>query len=440
MTEDFTSLPIDRESADLVAAQGLRLGLVDTSDGEKFAKWMQVDARGFHGPMVSDGSLEEWRRGIADRRTTAVWDDAEPDPTVPVATTNSWPTDLSVPGERSIRSWAISSVTVAPTHRRKGIARALLEGELRTASALGVPMAMLTVSESTIYGRFGFAPAALSTSWKVNTKRAAWTGPATPGAVRFVSVQDARALAADIHERVRLESPGEIPVWAHRWDQNFGLAEGEEKDRWKKLRAVRYDDTDGVPQGVALYQVRGGEEDFTAHIAELLYLVSATDDAYSALWRYVLELDLVTEVQAWLRSVDEPFQWQIADFRAARANPQEHQYLRILDVAACLEGRGYAAPGRLGFEVADRLGFASGMWLLEVDADGKGAVTRAETFPDDVAVVSLSVNELSSIYLGGVRADTLARAGRITELRSGAAAAIDASFRSVRTPWLSIWY
>ena len=50
-------------------------------------------------------------------------------------------------------------------------------------------MAMLTVSESTIYGRFGFAPAAMSTEWEIDTRRARWTGPAsTPGRVEFVTL------------------------------------------------------------------------------------------------------------------------------------------------------------------------------------------------------------------------------------------------------------
>jgi hypothetical protein len=39
-----------------------------------------------------------------------------------------------------------------------------------------------------------------------------------------------------------------------------------------------------------------------------------------------------------------------------------------------------------------------------------------------------------------VSAVTLARAGRITELTPGSAAALDASFRSTVAPWLSIWF
>ena len=79
-------------------------------------------------------------------------------PDAPVATIASWIGELTVPGGRGIPSCAISAVTVAPTHRRRGIARAMLEGELGAALDAGAPIAMLTVSESTLYGRYGFAP------------------------------------------------------------------------------------------------------------------------------------------------------------------------------------------------------------------------------------------------------------------------------------------
>ena len=70
---------------------------------------------------------------------TGIFDPAAPMPDAPVATIASWIGELTVPGGRGIPSCAISAVTVAPTHRRRGIARAMLEGELRTAAAAGVP-------------------------------------------------------------------------------------------------------------------------------------------------------------------------------------------------------------------------------------------------------------------------------------------------------------
>ena len=150
---DYRSIAPDEASRARLEERGLLYGLVDTSDAASFDQWLQADVRAFHGGTLTDEQLGWWREGLAYRRTTGVWDDD-----LLVATTNAWPTAQTVPGGRTVESWAISSVGVAPTHRRRGVARALLEGELRTAAALGVPVAMLTVSEATLYGRYGFAP------------------------------------------------------------------------------------------------------------------------------------------------------------------------------------------------------------------------------------------------------------------------------------------
>ncbi|MGU7753863.1 GNAT family N-acetyltransferase, partial [Klebsiella pneumoniae] len=77
-----------------------------------------------------------------------------------MATVDSWVSELTVSPGRTIPLWSISAVTVAPTHRRRGIATAMLTGELRAAAAAGYALAGLTVTEATIYGRWGFSPAA----------------------------------------------------------------------------------------------------------------------------------------------------------------------------------------------------------------------------------------------------------------------------------------
>jgi predicted acetyltransferase len=153
-------------------------------------------------------------------------------------------------------------------------------------------------------------------------------------------------------------------------------------------------------------------------------------------------MDLVASVTASLRSVDEAVAWQISDFRAARKTQErDHLWTRILDLRAALEARRYGAAGRIVLEVSDPLGFAAGRVLLSTDSGGSASVIPFdEAIPDGAAALSLSINELSAIYLGGVSAVTLAGAGRITELTPGAAAAADVAFRSAVAPRLSIWF
>ena len=441
MSSSFLHLPIDPDSAERLDGQGLRLGLVDTSDSDAFGRWLQADARGFHDSHTSDATILAHVGGLADRRTTGVWDDSAADAATPVSTVSSWPTELTVPGERSVTGWAISAVTVAPTHRRKGIARAMLEAELRTAAQLGLPLAMLTVSEATIYGRYGFAPAAMAAKWSIDTRRAAWTGPSASGRVHFISSDRLRSDGPAIVERARLRVPGTIERWDYLWDRMLGLID-DDKDRAKTLRVVRYDDSEGVTQGFAVFSVKETGSDMSANVVEVHDLVTVTDDAYAGLWRFLLEMDLVGEVTAELRSVEEPLAWQISNFRAARKTQErDHLWVRILDVAAALEARSYRAPGRFVLEIEDPLGFAAGRFLLSISADGTTSTALFDgPVPDDAAAASLSVNELSALYLGGVSAHSLLRAGRITELSPGSAEAIDASFHSSVAPWLNIWF
>ena len=458
---DFTTRPADETSVANLAAAGLRYTLVDTADQDAFGAWQHADDRGFLGATRTAEQIASGLAGLAYRRTTGVYDDtqaagAQPDGTPwPIATVNSWPAELTLPGStvehpRTLRSWAISSVTVAPTHRRRGIARNLLEGELRTAAALGIPMAMLTVSESTIYGRFGFAPAAFVADWTIDTRRSRWIAPAASGRVEFVSVGQYRDELPQLHERVRLTSPGEIDIWPLRWDQLTGVTEPD-SERTRSLRALRVTDESGRTRGLALYRWSGGVPDFTQHTATVERLDAETPDAEAALWRFLLELDLTTTLKAGLRRMDEPVRWQIADFRAATVETREHQYLRLLDVAAVFEARGYLGSGELVFSVSDPLGFAAGVWRLAVAeppaaaaespaSTARATVTRLDSVPIGTPAVALTAAELAAISLGGVSVATLVAAGRITELSPGAAVAADGMLRTARAPWLSVWY
>ncbi|MES1170124.1 MAG: sterol carrier protein domain-containing protein, partial [Leifsonia sp.] len=258
----------------------------------------------------------------------------------------------------------------------------------------------------------------------------------------YISVAQYRAALPELHERVRLLNPGEIDVWPLRWDQLVGASEPE-SERTKSLRAVRSLDAEGVTRGLALFRLTGGDSDFTQHSVTVARLDAETAEADLALWRFLLELDLTTELKAGVRRVEEPMRWLLGDFRAAHVDVWEHQYLRVLDIAAVYEGRGYSAPGSVVFDVTDPLGFAAGTWHVvvePVETTLRATVTKLDTVPDATSALSMTANELAAIYLGGVSVATLVDAGRITELRPGSAAAADALLRVERAPWLSVWY
>lgn len=432
MTAAHRDLPIDETSHARLAADGLAFRTVDTASSDEYSSWSHAVNRGFLGPLMSAVRTEAGRGQLGDDRLVGVYDPTAPLAAEPVGTTHCWPADLSLPGGRTVAAWAVSGVTVAQTHRRRGIARALMEAELRTAASLGLPLAMLTVSESTIYGRFGYAPAALARDLTISTRRVRWTGPEVVGRVVHVSPEQLRDEGHAIVERVRIATPGEVSaaVTSHLWLRQLGLT--FEHENAKNLRFVRHDDADGVAQGFATYQLVESEADFTDHVLKLHALVAATPEAYVALWRFLLDMDLVSTVTAHLRPVDEPLRWMIDDFRAVSITEFDHLWVRVLDPQTVLASRTYATADRLVLTVEDALGHADGTWALETDQAGEAHVTAV----DEPADVALSVNALGSLLLGGGSAAVWAANGQL----QGDAERVDRLFRSPVAPFLSTWF
>ena len=402
--------------------------------------WIEAENRGFHHGRPRDVDLAHDLSVASERRVHGVYDPTAVDPHVPVATVDGWPTGLSVPGGRSVDAWAVSAVTVSPTHRRRGIARALMEGELANARNTGAALAMLTVTEATIYGRYGYAPAAKAATVTVDRRRVHWVGPDAPGRVQFVSAADLREAAPAIARRAVARTPGEIDRWPGILDRALGLVDAD-GDAARSIRTVRYDDEHGQPQGFVAYRI--AREPNQPGFVEFDFLVAATDDAERALWRFLIEQDFVSGVRGRLRSVDEPLPWLLEDPRAvALSDIADHLWVRILDPIEALGARRYGVPGVLELDVADSLGHARGRFLLTVDDRGRAEVERLEG--TDAAAsrpsLALGVQELGAIYLGGVRPSLLGRAARITERRPGSLVLADRMFAAERSPHLSIWF
>jgi len=434
--DDALTIPVDETAAAALAQQGLRMAVVDPTDPAATTPWAQAVARGFHDPSPAEGFLAELTADFPLMRSVGVYDDGIAEPETPVATVCSWPAALTVPGGE-VTGWAVSDVTVAPTHRRKGIARTMLESELRVAVEAGLPLAMLTVSEATIYTRYGFGPATWSTEYTVDARRAGWVGGEAPGRVQLVGRAGAVATAETLFEEARRATPGDVQIVGHRFGRLFGPPSDPAEQR--KRRFARYEDEDGAVRGLAIYRLVERAGDFTGFTVELLQLVSTTPDAYRALWHFLLELDLVASVRAFLRPTDEPLRWLVRDPRMIRtAELREHLWIRVLDPVAALSARTYAGPGRLTLRVADPLGHADGAFTLAVDASGAATVTEGEAA--DGALLDVPVDVLGSLYLGGASAVALLAAGRLRERAPGDAALANRLLRPPTAPALTTWF
>ena len=430
LTARLLAAGTDPAQAEALAAQGLELRRLDGHDPAQAHAWLDAVSRGFLEPERTDAQRTAFEARARGVRLLGVLDAQAPRPDLPVATLTSWAGELTVPGG-TVPTCAVSGVTVSPTHRRRGVLRALLTGELRTAAALGLPLASLTVSESAIYGRFGFAPAVLATQATIDVRRAGWVGPVPLGRVDVVARDRVRDVLAALHDRVRVSTPGEMDVPPVVWDELLRLT--PEAERPGEVRAVQHRAPGGEVEGVLLYTVTPDSHDDAGATVDVERLVAATPDAYAALWRFVLSMDLVARVRAHDLSSDEPLWWMLADRRAATVTVRDQHYLRVLDVAAALGARRYDVDDALVLEVADPLDIAGGRFLVTV-RDGHATVVRdaPASAVGDAPVVRLGVGALSAVLLGAVSPVTLARAGLLMADDPARLARLFASVEPVR--------
>ncbi|GAB3600899.1 GNAT family N-acetyltransferase [Microbacterium tumbae] len=429
---DARTIPVDPASAELLADRQLTYRMIDTASDADTEAFLRADARGFLDADPADEVVAADRAGLADRRNIGVFEAGPPLGTWPIATVNSWVTPLTVPGGE-LDMWAISSVTVSGTHRRRGIARALLEGELRAAATAGVPIAGLTVSEATIYGRYGFASALPVARVSVDTRIAGWTGGAPAGRVEYIDRERLRETLSAVHEVERTQRTGQIAGWDGRWSRVAGLAPGHPAPA--SIRGVRYLDAEGKVRGVMAYKLVEVPGAFRSEL-QIQHLGAVTPEALRALWGFALQHDLVVRVTADQRPVDDPITWLVADQRAVEFTVHDHGWLRIIDVAASLGGRTYRAPLDLVLQVEDPLGLAAGSWRLSVDRDGAATATSASGEDADAA---LDISTLSALFAGGVSAARLRAAGRL-QAAPAVTEALDDAFRTAEAPVLGLWY
>src|SRR5205807_3396443 len=97
-----------------------------------------------------------------------------------------------------------------------------------------------------------------------------------------------------------------------------------------------------------IYRIESKWVDHTAQNEVHIHELVGDGPARLALWRFLLELDLVRTVSDHNARVDEPLQDAIGDPRQLRCiGVYDQLWLRVLDVQSALSRRRYNVPGRL---------------------------------------------------------------------------------------------
>jgi predicted acetyltransferase len=358
-----------------------------------------------------------------------------------VGTTAAYSFQLTVPGGIA-GAGGVTFVSVLPSYRRRGILSAMMRHQLADIAARGEAVAALYASEAGIYGRYGYGCA--SGQLRLTIRRG--DGALRPGAaaadrghgpVRLQAAEptELRTELAKVYDSAVPHRPGMIARDERWWqavldDPEF-VRRGSSPQ--KCLLAV---DASG-PRGYALYRTRPDwdEDGLPYGSLSVRELVAADAAAAAALWTDLLTRDLIGEVIARRRPVDDPLLEMLADRRRARAALADGLWIRLIDVGAALGQRRYACAADVVIEVADELLPANaGRWRLQCPGPGDGGAVSCERTTAAADIV-LPVAALGAGYLGGTRLGALAAAGLVSERKDGTVARLSAAMYSDPAPW-----
>jgi predicted acetyltransferase len=366
--------------------------------------------------------MERFSRNLPIERMHGAWEDG-----VIVGGAGAFPFELTVPGG-TVATAGVTVVGTYPTHRRRGVLRSLMRAQLDDVHERGEPLALLWASEDTIYGRFGYGMASSTGEVSIPKEHSAYARPLErEGSLRIVDADEALRLFPRVWDRVRRGIPGMLARTRTWWElrvpfEQPGGGNGGGPKRFVVL------ERDGRPEGYAVYRHKPKWEDGVSQSELEVVEAVALDGRPSAeIWRYLLDVDWAAHTTAHLLPVDHALWWLLASPRRMRMRLGDGLWVRLVDVGAALSQRRYSADGAVVIDVVDEFcPWNAGRWRI---ADGRARRTRA------APQLRCDVSALGVTYLGAFGFGELVRAGRVEELRRGAAARADTMFRWHRAPW-----
>lgn len=395
---------------------------------EDWDEWYDKLIRAFGGVAESSEERELWNSLTEIDRSLGAWDGD-----MCVGTAGAFSFRLTVPGGASVPAAGVTMVSVAATHRRRGVLTAMMRRQLDDVREWGWPLAVLTASEPAIYGRFGYGVGTFHVNAEIDTARVRLSVPPGTDDVRLRYAKPAEALDAceAVYAQLVPRRPGmvaRLPGW-----ERLGVIDPEsDRDGASPLQCVLAE-RGGEVVGYARFAVKPAWEASGPQGKVVLRDLEALDPAaYAALWRFLFDIDLTSTLVARGRPSDDAWQHLVSDIRRCLPQVRDSLHVRLVEVGAALEARTYQAPVDVVFEVEDAFcPWNAGRWRLSGDAKGASCERT-----DDAADLALSVRELGAAYLGGVSLGSLGAAGRVRELRQGALGEASVGFSSVVAPWL----
>ena len=207
-------------------------------------------------------------------------------------------------------------------------------------------LASLRATEAVIYPRFGFGVAGENASAVIDSRRARpLRCGEIEGSFRILDRSEILDVVPALYERVAHRRPGAITrpdwLWSRYLEEAIAGSEAS-------FVAVHLDIT-GHPDGYVHYDVSWHDEFSEAPTGhgKIHELYGADAGVELAMWRYLLDIDLVNIWRADERPLDDVAKFVVADSRAyAIRAVGDEQWLRLLDVDVALGTRTYNATDR----------------------------------------------------------------------------------------------
>jgi predicted acetyltransferase len=369
-----------------------------------------------------DDQFQRVERVLPPERMHAAWEKG-----YAVGGAGAFPFVVTVPGGR-VAAAGVTAVAVLPTHRRRGVLRALMRAQLDDCRDRGESLAYLWATEDTIYSRFGYGIASFAAEIDLLRERAAYFASfEAAGTARMVALSEAEDIVAPIYEQVAAEIPG---MFARNsaWWQARALVDPEWRRRGGGELQCAVMELAAGPAAYALYRLNGAfDRGVQTGSVEVIEAMGSSPDATRALWRFLLDIDWMARIKAALLPLDHPLLLLLAEPRRLRLSVRDGLWVRLVDVGTALSARSYATRDSIVVEVADQFcPWNEGRWRVAA-----GGVERTDTQPE----LRCDVTALGSAYLGGFTWAQLARAFRVQELCGGAVRRADAIFQGEHAPW-----
>jgi predicted acetyltransferase len=299
-------------------------------------------------------------------------------------------------GGRRVAMAGVGGVGVAPGARGRGTATRLMQRLVQELRGSGFPLSVLYPSTQPLYRRVGYEQAGSRYELRVQAHELNFTERTL--ALRPVKPSDQAALQ-EVYRRHASSRHGYLDRSAYIWDRVVS-------PRNETAYGFLVEGANGV-EGY-LYLVRRRKVDLKQELA-LTDFVALTPNAARRLLSFLGDHRSLALEVAWTGSPADPLLLLLGE-QNYQVRLLFHWMLRVLDVPAALEARGYPTglSGTLHLEVEDELFPENrGRFLLEVSG-GEARVRQGGE-----GRVRLNVRTLAPLYSGFLSAQALRSVGAL---------------------------